>query len=304
MPPGLGQCFKKLYEGDGGPEFFDQLKAAGIECYQQPAGFEDTIITGWKLELQGRKYVCSIGLRDLFGGALSADSREHMSLIGQVPAWVMGKMTAAVQVTDTDVAMRLKARSREAHDKMRLELLKLAEAEGTRAVFKMTVYEVLRVLLESIESLRVTFFEENTLLAAARRNGWLAYRPNLALGKLVRCDEQEWCKDLKQGSSRIKHSWLQDRFDWLDPETGRPQMPDFDTMGAGVQCVEDMEEQSFHGPQGCETRLESWKDLDEKVVNEKFFQFEVSELDLEDLAEAKELMSAQQLRRSIGVDEK
>ena len=55
-------------------------------------------------------------------------------------------MTAAVQVTDTDEAFRLKSAQRKHEKDLRKELMRLAELEDTRAVFKCGMYEVLKLI--------------------------------------------------------------------------------------------------------------------------------------------------------------
>jgi hypothetical protein len=93
-------------------------------------------------------------------------------------------MGCALQLTDTYVAMRLKNRSAyELHD-LRLELHKLAETEGTRAIFRCGAYEVLRALTGAIEKLTANMDEEDAMLKAGRRNGWLNIRPCLSSGDL------------------------------------------------------------------------------------------------------------------------
>ena len=49
--------------------------------------------------------------RDPSAGALTEGSRSMQALAQQIPAWVAGKMTAVLQVTDTDVAFRLEVAS-------------------------------------------------------------------------------------------------------------------------------------------------------------------------------------------------
>ena len=76
-------------------------------------------------------------------------------------------------------------------------------------------------------------FDEGGILAAGVRNGQLSYRPDFEKKCLVRTDEQQWCKDLrdnkgepvKLGSQRIKASWIEKRYEWLDKD-GRPQPPE------------------------------------------------------------------------------
>ena len=132
-------------------ELFQRLAALGVEIYQQPAGFEDSVITRWKLEKQSQAASCSIGLRDMFAGALSDSALNASAALGQLPVFIRGKMTAAVQVTDTDVAFRLKAKVRRMQQALRTQPLALAEAEGTRAIFKCGCHEVFRTLAEAVE---------------------------------------------------------------------------------------------------------------------------------------------------------
>ena len=66
-------------------------------------------------------------------------------------------MTAALQVTDTDEAFRLKSIQRRPAKGLRRELMRLAELEDTRPIFKCGVYEVLKLLVHSIETLFAQF---------------------------------------------------------------------------------------------------------------------------------------------------
>jgi hypothetical protein len=80
------------------PDMFSQM-----EVYQQPAGFMDEIILVWSLQSFQKKYPQAVWQRDLFSAALSAGSRRAMSLAQIIPCWIAGKMTAVLQITDTDV---------------------------------------------------------------------------------------------------------------------------------------------------------------------------------------------------------
>ena len=74
---------------------------------------------------------------------MSREVRETAALLNQIITEIEAKMSAAVQVTDTDEAFRLKSMQAKHEKTLRKELMKLAELEGTRAVFKCGVYEVL-----------------------------------------------------------------------------------------------------------------------------------------------------------------
>ena len=52
--------------------------------------------------------------------------------------------------------------------KLKRELIKLAELEDTRAIFKCGVYETLRVLADAIEKVKASMDDDETLLKAPR----------------------------------------------------------------------------------------------------------------------------------------
>ena len=82
------------------PELFDTWHELMI-IMQQPSGFVDNVIMKWHLELQAKRYPCSLVQRDLFTGAYCEESRLTMSVMNQLTAWVMGKMSSVLQFTDT-----------------------------------------------------------------------------------------------------------------------------------------------------------------------------------------------------------
>ena len=82
---------------DQHPEQWEEMINLGFRFYQQPAGFEDAIITKWKVREQLKTHGQTICLRDLFGGALAESSRDGMFLCTQLAAWVRSKITAFVR---------------------------------------------------------------------------------------------------------------------------------------------------------------------------------------------------------------
>ena len=159
------------------PEFWALLEKLGFQFYQQPSGFDDGILCAWKVEHQAKSAPCSIRLVDSFGGGLSKDVREMAALFNQIISEIEAKMTAALQVTDTDEAFRLKSIQRRHEKGLKRELMRLAELEGTRAVFKCGVYEVLKLLVKSIQTLFQKFELEDTMKKSMVRNLWTVLRP-------------------------------------------------------------------------------------------------------------------------------
>ena len=216
VPENLGRALRGLRTEY--PELWQLLGELGVELYQQPAGFEDGIITSWKIMRQAKAAPCSVSLRDLFAGGLSDSARGTAMSFQQLCTFIRGKMTAAVQVTDTDVAFRIKAAVRRRQAELRKELWKLAQAEDTRAVFKCGVYEVLRTLAEAIEEQKEAFRRDETLKKACYRNGWTVLRPRVSQGRFVRASEEAWAKELTLGTRRLRDSWTAKRFDHVSEE--------------------------------------------------------------------------------------
>ena len=196
-----------------------------IQFYQQPAGFEDALIVSWKIRKQGKLTPCSISVKDMFAGGLADEARHSQFLFNQLAGWVLSKMTAALQVTDTDVAFRMKAIMNRKLEDLRHELLRLANLENARPVFKCCVYEIMRVICETVEELRDVFNRDQTLRKAMIRNGWLAVRPKVSEGRFVRVSEETWATYVPLGTHRLRRSWCQRRFENLD-ENGMPRKPE------------------------------------------------------------------------------
>jgi len=148
-------------------------------------------------------------------------------------------MTAALQITDTDFAYPLKAYAKAAKETLKQELKAAAAKAGLQPVLKCGAFEILSIIKKSVDQLEVRCRKDNLVLAAARRNGMLAYRPDFAVGRLVKPDEQPWCKDLPPcaASHRLKPEWCKDRYSWLD-EQGVPVEPDY-SQGTGAKSLED-----------------------------------------------------------------
>ena len=92
-------------------------------------------------------------------------------MYGQLAAWVLAKMTAAMQITDTGVAFRFKAKLNQKLEKLRTELLNLANNEETRPILKCGYSEILKTICETVEHLNADFSKYQTLKKAWVRNG-------------------------------------------------------------------------------------------------------------------------------------
>ena len=130
-------------------------------------------------------------------------------------------MTLALQVTDTDEAFRLKSCQKRKEKVLREQLMRVAQLEDTRAVFKRGTYEVLKLLASSLEEMFAVFGQAETLKEAMVRNLWTVLRPNLSERKFEKVTGQPWAAHLSMGTHMLRSSWVEKRFDNLG-EQGFP----------------------------------------------------------------------------------
>ena len=131
-------------------ELWQKMHNLNIRFYQQPAGFEDSIISCYKVKEQGTQYPCSIGCRDMFSGGLSQETRNQMHLFQQIGHWMRGKVTPCIQITDTHVVRIMKLVRLSVDKELRVQLTKLANNENTRVVFKCCMFEIMWSLCETV----------------------------------------------------------------------------------------------------------------------------------------------------------
>ena len=238
-----------------------------IDWMQQPAGFCDAVICVWRIEAMAKEDPQSLVQRDLFTGALTLESKEAMRVAQSVPCWIAGKMTAALQLVDTDLAHRIKNFARAIQDSIRRDLRNKAESENTPVILKCGIYEIAKIVFESHVKLSAYCDETEVILHGLRRNCLLSKRPDYEQGMLVAV-EDAWAVEYPEGSHRIKASWHQHRQDWVD-ENGKPLEPQWkaglveaeDDEYAGPKGSRDQAEDQYHGPEGSKVKLESWKHL-------------------------------------------
>ena len=126
-----------------------------------------------------------------------------------------------IQVTDTDFSWSFKAAVAQAQLKERQEQKLAAKALGVTAEFKCGHREIVKIIHEAQKAQVLREREKPWIVAAARRNGWLHYRPDYLQNKLVDAAGQEWAERMPEGSYRFPTRWLEERGNWL--KNGVPQ---------------------------------------------------------------------------------
>ena len=220
------------------PELFE-----GISVMQQPAAVVDSVITTWSIMEMAMKYPCMLWQRDLSGGGgFSLQAKQAMKIAGQVPSWIAGKMTAVLQITDTDFAFLMKSYAEEVKREVRVQMEAVAAQAKKEVSLKCGAFEIMQIIAGSLNRLKETTLKKNVVLAAARRNGILAYRPDMKARQLVDCSDQPWCKDLPKcgDSHRLQTGWIEDRMKWRDAE-GKPLEPNW-ADSTLAKTMEDMQD--------------------------------------------------------------
>ena len=214
------------------PELFKR-----IDVMQQPAAVMDSVLFQWVLEDQAMQFPVSLWMRDLSGGGgFALQSEIAMKLAGQVPSWVLGKMTSVLQITDTDFARPLKLHANQAKQELRQILKATAAQTGANESLKCGHAEILFIIDSALRLLEESCAGKCKVIEAGVRNGILAYRPNWSTGKLDPVEGQPWLKELIGDkvhlckSHRLTPEWGADRMKWLDSE-GVPVKPMEDKKG-------------------------------------------------------------------------
>ena len=170
-----------------------------IEVYQQPSGFVDNVIFSWITQAQAEHTACSFEQRDLFASPISEDGKAVAWLSHQIQVFIAGKMSAALQLTDTHFAFLTQASCRISKENIKKEMRQRRQKEKDEGKcedqdgpigFRAGPYDILRVAFEAHEYAERINEEKDMVMRGQRENFFLSYRPNLSTGGMERCDTQ------------------------------------------------------------------------------------------------------------------
>jgi hypothetical protein len=217
-----------------------------VTVMAQPASNVDSVIMSWAVEEQSEDFPCSVFQRDCFAAAFSEPVSHALFLGQQLQCTIAAKMTASLQLTDTDFSKKYKSECRKVMDRMRLEgEAKLGKA-GQNESWQAGPFEILSAVVQAQAQMSESNLLDNWVMAGLMRNGILAYKPSLSQNKLIPFTEVSCLKRLNFGTSRMR-DWLLKRFAWLD-EKGKPLSPDW-SLAEGAKEVSDLMEWDYHNPE-------------------------------------------------------
>ena len=140
------------------PALFEGIQ--GFEVYAQPAAVVDGIIQAWQLQALSMKFPGGVLQRDMLGSYRSAAAQAMMKALNWIDSPILGKMTPCLQLTDTDLAHKLKAFAEKEKELLRVELEVKALKEKVKPDLAMKVSEVWRICYRTVE------WRQNKLLEA------------------------------------------------------------------------------------------------------------------------------------------
>ena len=205
--------------------------------------------------------------------AITDTIKKVMQLTHQLPARIAPKMTAVMQLTDTDIAFEGKTDAKREKLKLVREQKLQGLAAGASPNFKVGAEEVMRISKAFHDGTVARNAADKIVLAGSRRNGMLSFRPSLKHKRLVPVELQEWAAQFPFESHRLKTSWTEDRTKFLD-DTGKPQLPRWDQIWESKLEAEELER--LH----CEKQIASMKEQVVKVGDQQI-EITIPALELE-----------------------
>jgi hypothetical protein len=188
---------------------------AKLDIMSQPAATMDGVLMTWVIEEQALRMPVSLALRDCLGASFVREVSLAKRAGMQIESNVAAKLTATLQVTDTDVSRKLKAIVRKRLDEHRMRGQHELHEKGLRETWSAGLFEIIESITNAQDELVATNESEEWVLAAFRRNGWLAWRPDAA-GGMRPAAEEEWASKMPMGTTRMRADWLEHRMRWLD----------------------------------------------------------------------------------------
>ena len=221
-----------------------------VSIMQQPAGNVDSILFHWsQLELS-KLAPCAVHQRDCFSASWSPSAAQSLFTTQTLQCVICPKMTASLQLTDTDFSRSFKSLCRETMGTLRRAGQQALLESGNREVWKASVEDCITAVVAAQSEMSLRQTQKNWILAGLRRNGMLAYRPDLESGELKPLQDDP-VADFPQGSARFPSAWPKDRFSWVTKEeSGKlvPVEPDWSLI-PGSKEISDLVEYQFWNPE-------------------------------------------------------
>jgi len=136
-----------------------------VSVMSQPAAFVDNIILSWTIEEHSKAFPQSVWQRDMFAAAFSQEAASAMFLAHELPCSIAAKMTAVLQLTDTDFAKTFKSRVRAKMNDLRASHVRKCRDQHTWQPFQAGVPEIMEAVVFGHEAMVAESAEKQWVLA-------------------------------------------------------------------------------------------------------------------------------------------
>ena len=237
-----------------------------VVVMQQPSGFVDGVIVSWIISERATEIAQAVHLRDCYAAGFSESAMRASFLSHQLMSIIAGKLTAVLQVSDTDVAAPMKRGSDAEKRQILSERRDEALARNERPDLKWSCRDILRVVLAGHEAVEKLNHDNQYLLRAMRRNGFLRFKPDHEKGALVPLEQvmPELCEKMKEHSRTIPETWWNMRSPKFD-RNGRPEPPEREGTLGRQKCEPDQLDEYPEQQPHEETKLHCCKGKGEKM---------------------------------------
>ncbi|CAE7388555.1 unnamed protein product, partial [Symbiodinium sp. CCMP2456] len=162
-----------------------------ISVMSQPSANVDGIIFAWSQEALATLAPASVHVRDCFAAAWSSSAAESL-FYGQSLQTVIGpKLTASLQLTDTDFARAFKSLARSAMDDLRHSGQTALLAAGEKEFWRASHLDMAKAVVQAQSQMSERQASNDWIVSGLRRNGLLAYKPDFSKKTLVPLSDSE-----------------------------------------------------------------------------------------------------------------
>ena len=181
-----------------------------VDIMLQPASNMDGVLLARTVAQQGSEEPASLHIRDSFAALFHDSVAATQRVVNQGSSAILGKMTQALQVTDTDFAQSFKASFRRALEQRRtqwrssgatglykarfepqptLPLINYLSTQAAPAPYQVTFKDIVLSVVSAQRFEQQRNLSTNFVVGGAIRNGLLVYRPRD--GKLTKLCEED-----------------------------------------------------------------------------------------------------------------
>ena len=223
----------------------------------QPSANVDAVIFCWAQAELAALAPAAIHQRDCFAAAWSPSASEALFVSNHLQVCIGAKLTASLQLTDTDWSRAFKALCRSEMESLRLAGQQALQKSGSTELWKSSHLDIAKTVVAAQSEMARRLDDKDWILQGLRRNGMLAYRPDLTLQKLVPLSDDD-CGGQAMGflsSAQTFFFFLEVSTPQFFPKLQQVTLvflsPDWSAV-AGAKAVSDLVEWNYWNPADSE----------------------------------------------------